>query len=87
LIHNADISAHTEDNAIRIALKAQLHSPVRWVETVQWMAKNGCTKLVEFGPGRVLAGLAKRIDKGLEAYPVYDPDTLQAALNAVGART
>jgi [acyl-carrier-protein] S-malonyltransferase len=84
LIHNTDVKSHLEPNAIRAALKAQLHSPVRWVETIQWMAKSGNAQLVEFGPGRVLAGLTKRIDKGLEAYPVYDPETLQAALAAVG---
>ncbi len=85
VIHNVDVSAHADPDKIRAALKAQLHSPVRWVETVQKLLHDGMPKQVEFGPGKVLAGLAKRIDKSVEAYPVYDPATLQAALAAVGA--
>jgi [acyl-carrier-protein] S-malonyltransferase len=85
VLHNVDVSAHAEPDEIRAALKAQLHSPVRWVETVQKLARDGAVKQIEFGPGRVLAGLARRIDKTVEAYPVYDPTTLQAALAAAGA--
>jgi [acyl-carrier-protein] S-malonyltransferase len=85
VIHNVDVSAHPDPDKIRAALKAQLHSPVRWVETVQKLLHGGMPKQVEFGPGKVLAGLAKRIDKSVEAYPVYDPATLQAAMAAVGA--
>ncbi|HKV96882.1 MAG TPA: ACP S-malonyltransferase [Gammaproteobacteria bacterium] len=84
VIHNVDVAAHADVAAIRQALKEQLYSPVRWAETVQLLASRGITKLVEFGPGRVLSGLTKRINKSVEAYPVYDPQTLQAALAAVG---
>ncbi|MDE2069796.1 MAG: ACP S-malonyltransferase [Gammaproteobacteria bacterium] len=83
IIHNVDVAAHADVAAIRQALKEQLYSPVRWAETVQSLASQGITKLVEFGPGRVLSGLTKRINKSVEAYPVYDPQTLQAALAAV----
>lgn len=83
VIHNVDVAAHDSADAIRQVLKEQLYSPVRWAETVQLLASRGVTKLVEFGPGRVLSGLTKRINKAVEAYPVYDPQTLQAALNAV----
>ncbi|MGH8401623.1 MAG: ACP S-malonyltransferase [Gammaproteobacteria bacterium] len=83
VIHNVDVASHPGAEAIRAALKAQLHSPVRWVETVQWLASQGVTRLVELGPGRVLSGLAKRIDKGLEAYSVNDQSSLEAALEAV----
>jgi [acyl-carrier-protein] S-malonyltransferase len=62
-----------------------LHSPVRWVETVQKLAGDGLTRQLELGPGKVLVGLAKRIDKSVECLPVYDPTTLQAALAAAGA--
>jgi [acyl-carrier-protein] S-malonyltransferase len=85
VLHNVDVSAHAKPDEIRAVLKAQLHSPVRWVETVQKLARDGAVKQIEFGPGRVLAGLARRIDKTVEAYPVYDPTTLQAALAAAGA--
>lgn len=83
VIHNVDVAAHDSADAIRQVLKEQLYSPVRWAETVQLLASRGVTKLVEFGPGRVLSGLTKRINKAVEAYPVYDPQTLQAALSAV----
>lgn len=85
VIHNVDVSSHSNPDEIRAALKAQLHSPVRWVETVQKLAGDGLMKQVEFGPGKVLVGLAKRIDKSVECLPVYDPSTLQAALAAAGA--
>ncbi|HLW74245.1 MAG TPA: ACP S-malonyltransferase [Gammaproteobacteria bacterium] len=85
VIHNVDVRTHSNTDEIRAALKAQLHSPVRWVETVQKLARDGAVKQVEFGPGRVLAGLAKRIDKSLETHSVHDPDSLKAALAAVGA--
>ena len=85
VIHNVDVRTHASADEIRVALKAQLHSPVRWVETVQKLARDGEARQVEFGPGKVLAGLAKRIDKSVEAFPVHDPDSLKAALAAVGA--
>jgi [acyl-carrier-protein] S-malonyltransferase len=85
VVHNVDVSAHADADGMRAALKAQLHSPVRWVETVQKLAREGGMKQLEFGPGRVLAGLARRIDKTVETHSVYDPETLKAALTAVGA--
>jgi len=85
VLHNVDVLAHSSPDDIRAALKAQLHSPVRWVETVQKLASDGLMRQVEFGPGKVLVGLAKRIDKSVECLPVYDPSTLQAVLAAAGA--
>lgn len=85
VIHNVDVAVHAEADAIRQVLKEQLYSPVRWSETVQFLAGQGVTKLVELGPGRVLSGLTKRINKSVEAYPVYDSQTLQVALAAVRA--
>ncbi|HSC47391.1 MAG TPA: ACP S-malonyltransferase [Gammaproteobacteria bacterium] len=85
VIHNVDVSSHAAADEIRAALTSQLYSPVRWVESVQRLGKSGATMLIEFGPGKVLAGLTKRIDKGIAAHPVYDPETLQTALNATGA--
>ena len=86
VIHNVDVKTHSSADEIRMALTAQLYSPVRWVETVQALASHGATRLLELGPGKVLAGLTKRIDKSVEAQAVYDPETLQAALTAVGAK-
>ncbi|MGH8413128.1 MAG: ACP S-malonyltransferase [Gammaproteobacteria bacterium] len=83
VIHNVDVAAHSDPEAVKQALTAQLHSPVRWVETVQFLARQGVSNLIELGPGRVLTGLVKRIDKSLHIWPVHDPQTLEAALAVV----
>ena len=61
MIHNADVVAYTDGDKIKDALVRQLYSPVRWVETVQAIYAQGITNSAEVGPGKVLAGLAKRI--------------------------
>ena len=63
VIHNADVAAYAEPAQIKDALVRQLYSPVRWTETVQLLVREGITQSAECGPGKVLAGLAKRIDK------------------------
>ncbi len=83
VINNVDVAMPTDPDAIRDALVRQLHSPVRWVETIRRMQSEGVDTLVESGPGKVLAGLNKRIERRMPALPVYDPDTLNAALEAV----
>jgi [acyl-carrier-protein] S-malonyltransferase len=80
VLHNVDVEAHAAADSIRDALVRQIESPVRWVETVQKMLAAGVDRIVECGPGRVLAGLNKRIDKRVETLPVYDPATLRDAL-------
>ena len=65
---------------IRQLLAEQLYRPVRWVETVRKMAAAGISDFYEVGPGRVLAGLTKRIDKSLNVVGVLDPDTLKKAM-------
>ncbi|MCA1979243.1 MAG: ACP S-malonyltransferase [Thiobacillus sp.] len=80
VLHNTDVAAHAEPEAIRIALAKQLHTPVRWVETVQALKAAGVERVIECGPGKVLAGLAKRIDDSLPAVAVYDEASLAAAL-------
>lgn len=82
VIHNVDVASHDDAEAIRAVLAKQLYSPVRWVETVQHLAQAGVQTLVECGPGKVLAGLNKRIDRGMTAMPVFDPDSLAKALEA-----
>jgi [acyl-carrier-protein] S-malonyltransferase len=76
LINNIDVAVQTEPEAIREALYRQAFGPVRWVEIVQAMRARGVTHLVECGPGKVLAGLAKRIDAELSVGNVLDPATL-----------
>jgi len=82
VIQNVDVTAHESPDAIREALKQQLYSPVQWVKTVEKMREEGIQRVIEAGPGKVLAGLCKRINKDLEAVAVYDPESLNAALKA-----
>jgi len=81
--HNVDALPRQDVAAIRAALADQVRRPVRWVECVLGMRAAGVHTLVEAGPGRVLCGLARRIDRDLAALPADDPDTLEAALAAV----
>lgn len=81
VLHNTDVQSHAEPEAIRAALAKQLHTPVRWVETVQALKAAGIDRVIECGPGKVLAGLGKRIDDSLPALALVDEASLQAALN------
>ena len=85
VLHNVHVQAESSADAIRDALVRQVESPVRWVETVRKMAADGVDKLVECGPGKVLAGLNKRISKETQTLSVYDPETLRQARAALGA--
>ena len=80
VIQNADAKSFDSVAAIREALVRQLYLPVRWSECVQVLVAGGATRLVECGPGKVLAGLAKRIDKSLEARAIGVPADFDAAL-------
>ena len=84
VIHNVDVAIKTEPDAIKAALVAQLHSPVRWVETINKIADNGIDLLFESGPGKVLTGLNKRINKSMTAKPIINLKTLEQALEALG---
>lgn len=83
VVNNVDVAVCEQPDAIRDALIRQLYLPVRWVEVVEYMAGAGMLAMVESGPGKVLAGLIKRIRKELPAYAVYDPDTLDLALHGI----
>ncbi len=83
VIHNADVQPHSDAASIKQALVAQLYSPVRWVETVLALKEAGVTTVIECGPGKVLAGLNKRIDRGMSALPLFDTASLAKALDAV----
>lgn len=80
VINNVDVKAETDAAAIRHALVLQLYSPVRWTESVEAMAAQGVTQLLEMGPGKVLTGLTKRIVDSLTAAAVNDTASLTAAL-------
>lgn len=79
LVNNIDVAMQSDPDAIREALYRQAFGPVRWVEIVQAMRARGVTHLIECGPGKVLAGLAKRIDADLIVGNVLDPATLAEA--------
>ncbi len=83
VIHNVDLSTQTEAKAIVQALVEQLYKPVRWVEVVQKMVAEGIKTVVECGPGKVLTGLCKRIDRNLQCVAVYDTESLEPALGQV----
>ena len=77
VVNNIDVAVAQDADAIRDALYRQAFGPVRWVECVQALKARGATHLVECGPGKVLAGLARRIDPALVGAPLYDLNTLQ----------
>ncbi|ASF14024.1 MULTISPECIES: ACP S-malonyltransferase [Shewanella] len=78
VINNVDVASPTVVADIKDALVRQLYCPVRWSETVELMAEKGITQLVECGPGKVLTGLTKRINKSLSAQAVNDVASLAA---------
>src|SRR5437868_4571613 len=83
VIANATAEPNTDPARIVALLLTQVTAAVRWVETIQKMALNGVDTVVEIGPGKVLSGLVRRIDKGLRAYPVEDPAGLSTVLREV----
>ncbi|QDJ51509.1 ACP S-malonyltransferase [Bordetella hinzii] len=83
VINNVDVAVQSDPAAIRDALVRQAWHAVRWVETLQAMKAQGVTHVIEFGPGKVLTGLTKRIDGDLSGLAVTDPASLQAALALV----
>jgi [acyl-carrier-protein] S-malonyltransferase len=80
VVQNADARSHPHTDAIREALVRQLYLPVRWTECVQALAAAGATRIVECGPGKVLGGLVKRIDKALVTQSIGTPAEFDAAL-------
>ena len=82
VINNADVDTPQSAEAICAALVKQLDHPVRWVDTINRMAAEGIDTVIECGPGKVLVGLNKRINKEMQALPMFDAETLNAALAA-----
>ena len=83
VINNADVATVTDPAAIKDALVRQLFSPVRWTETVERMASEDIIFEIEMGPGKVLSGLVKRIDKRVDGSAINDVAGLQDALSKV----
>lgn len=79
LINNIDVAVQTDPHAIRDALYRQSFGAVRWVETIQAMRARGVAFIVECGPGKVLAGMVKRIDAEATGLPMFDPASLNEA--------
>ncbi|QWD91174.1 ACP S-malonyltransferase [Polynucleobacter sp. MWH-Braz-FAM2G] len=80
VINNVDVAILNDPVAIKDALVRQAAKPVRWQETIQAMAQQGITQVVECGPGKVLAGLTKRINDQLTGVPVFDETSLNEVL-------
>ncbi len=85
LVNNVDVAVRGQTAEIKDALVRQAASPVRWVETVRKMKEMGVTHVVECGPGRVLAGMVKRIDGELQSHALADRPSLEQALAALKA--
>lgn len=83
VIDNVDVRVEHEGAAIKAALVRQAAGPVRWVETIRKMADDGVTQVIECGPGKVLTGMTKRIDPRVSGVSIFDPTSLQAALELV----
>ena len=79
VVQNVDAHIHTDLNAIGDALVRQLYLPVRWTDCVQALAGRGVTRVAECGPGKVLSGLVKRIDKSLDARPLGSVGDFESA--------
>jgi len=83
VLHNVNADAAADVAELKHLLAAQIESPVRWVDTVKRMADSGVTLCLEAGPGRVLAGLSRRITRDLKTLAVHDPASLEKAIAAV----
>ena len=83
VLHNVDASIAEDINEIKSKLVEQLHKPVLWTSSVQKMQQLGIEKIVELGPGKVLAGLTRRIDRSLSSSAVIDKATLQSTIEEI----
>jgi [acyl-carrier-protein] S-malonyltransferase len=83
VVNNIDVAVETNADRIRDALYRQAFGPVRWVECVKAIKAHGVTMVLECGPGKVLAGMVKRIDTDMTGLPVFDPASLAEAKGAL----
>ena len=83
IIHNVDAKMHESTSGVEAALGAQLYQPVRWVDCIEALAARGVNLFIEAGPGKVLTGLNKRIDKTLRTVAFDHPDSVAAVRQAL----
>ncbi|MDX1344400.1 MAG: ACP S-malonyltransferase [Sedimenticolaceae bacterium] len=83
VLHNVSVSAESDPDMIRQRLVEQLYSPVRWVETILAMKRENVMHIVEAGPGKVLTGLMRRIDRELDATALFDPQGFEKLLETL----
>jgi [acyl-carrier-protein] S-malonyltransferase len=83
VVQNADVSVYANGTAVREALARQLWQPVRWTESIQWLNRLGVNRFLECGPGKVLAGLNRRITKASDTTALVSLDAIQAATGEV----
>lgn len=81
VLHNVDASAESDPEAIKSKIARQLHHPVLWVKTINTLAEGGIERVIEVGPGKVLAGLNRRINKELQTKMIFDLTTLEELKN------
>lgn len=84
VLNNVDVAVETDPVRIKDALVRQAYSPVRWIETVQEIARGGVTHVFECGPGKVLAGMSKRIEGSLQGAAIADAASLDEVLKTTG---
>ena len=84
VLNNVDVAVETDPARIKDALVRQAYSPVRWIETVQEIARRGATHVFECGPGKVLAGMSKRIEGSLQGAAIADAASLDEVLKTTG---
>jgi [acyl-carrier-protein] S-malonyltransferase len=83
IVNNVDVAVVTDPQLIKAALARQACSPVRWVEIIQHMARSGVTHVGECGPGKVLAGMTRRIESGLQGFAIADAASLAQSVQAL----
>lgn len=83
VLHNVNMESYSDEQQIKQVLVEQLYRPVQWVKTIEKMKKEGVEKIYEMGPGRVLAGLNRRIDRRMAVESIFDSATLAKALEGL----
>lgn len=84
VVHNVHAAPESDPRRIRELLVEQIYSPVQWTRCMETIAGSGAVNIVECGPGKVLGGLARRIDKSLQCFSLEEPDDMLATLAALG---
>lgn len=80
VISNVDVATYATAAQIRVGLERQLYNPVRWTDTIRQLVAHGATAIIECGPGKVLAGLTKRIDRAVDTISFDEPDAIESSI-------